>query len=150
MLTTGRIPRPVGELLAGVHRYYARLNGSLYLLTDAYPSFTGTSHPVELVIDSPTGWPGRREALRRAATVPATLTCNTALGIVVVPSAAAAWVAVLLTGRMPIRLHRTIAFGTSYHARSCAYLSFLTPEAPRVRERHISTGAIVPSGSGGV
>lgn len=64
--------------------------------------------------------------------------------------ATGAWITVVVTGRMPRRLHHTIALGTSYHARSSAYLSLLTDVAPRVRERDPRTGATVPSGGGGV
>lgn len=149
-LTTGRVPRPVGELLTGVQRYYARLNGSLYLLTDVYPSWSARPGTVELVIDPRIPDPGRREALRRMTEAPPMLARNVGLGVVVLPSAAVAWATAVVTGRMPHRLHRTIALGTSYHARSSAYMSLLTEVVPRVRERDPTTGAPQPSGRGGV
>lgn len=149
-LTTGRVPRPVGSLLTGIQRYYARLNGSLYLLTDAYPSWSPRPGSVELLIDRPPADPGRREALRRIADVPPMLVLNVGLGAVVLPSAAAAWATAVTTGRMPQRLHRTIALGTSYHARSSAYLTLLTDVVPRLRERDPVTGTPLTPGSGGV
>jgi hypothetical protein len=148
-LTTGRLPRPIGEALTGVQRYYARLNGSLYLLTDAYPSWSARPGTVELVIDRRIPDLGRREALRRMTEIPPMLVLNVSLGAVVLPSAAAAWATAVATGRMPRRLHRTIALGTSYHARSSAYLSLLTDVVPRLRERDPVTGAPLTPGSGG-
>lgn len=149
-LTTGRVPSPVKGLLTDVQRYYARLNGSLYLLTDAYPSWSPRPGSVELVIDARQLDPGRREALRRVGEIPPMLALNVGLGAVVLPSAAAAWAAAVTTGRMPRGLHRAIALGTSYHARSSAYLSLLTDVVPRVRERDPVTGMPLPPGAGGV
>lgn len=149
-LTTGRVPSGVHGLLTDVQRYYARLNGSLYLLTDTYPSWTPRTGSVELVIDAGHLDPGRREAVRRAGEIPPMLAVNLGLGAIVLPSAAAAWAAAVVTGRMPRGLHRAIALGTSYHARSSAYLSLLTDVVPRVRERDPSTGMPLPPGEGGV
>lgn len=149
-LTIGRVPRPVDGLLTGVQRYYARLNGSLYLLTDAYPSWRPRPGTVELVIDRRTAGPGRDEARRRLAEIPPMAIRNVALGLLVLPSATVGWATVVATGRMPQRLHRTIALGTSYHARSSAYLSLLTDVVPHVRERDPATGVPLPPGHGGV
>lgn len=149
-LATGRVPSPVNGLLTDVQRYYARLNGSLYLLTDAYPSWSPRPGSIELVIDAGHLDPGHREAVRRIGAIPPMLAVNLGLGAIVLPSAVAAWAAAVVTGRMPRGLHHVIALGTSYHARSSAYLSLLTDVVPRVRERDPSTGAPLPPGTGGV
>jgi hypothetical protein len=150
-LLTGRLPRPVAGLLAGTQRSYARVNGSLYLVTDVLPRWRGQrAHPVELVVGPSPPHLGRRAVARRAASLPWLLAINAGLGVVVVSTAGAAWPVVLATGRMPLRMHRAIVLGTSYHARCGAYLSLLTDVRPHVRERDPVTGARGGSGRGGI
>jgi hypothetical protein len=151
-LLTGRLPAPLARLLSATHRHYARLNGTVYLLTDEQPPPLRRRgrHVVDLRVPAGAAPTDRREARRRLRAVPGMLVLDVALGALVLPSAAVAWVVVVTTGRMPAWLHRTIALGTSYHARSGAYASLLTAVRPRLHERHPRTGRRMPPGSGGV
>jgi hypothetical protein len=148
-ILTGRLPAPLARLLAATHRHYARLNGTVYLLTDELPPRRGGRHAVDLLLPAGGTPRGRRETLRRLRAVPRMLVLDATLGAVVLPSAVLAWAITVVSGRMPAWLHRTIALGTSYHARSGAYLSLLTPTRPSLRERDPRTGRRVPPGSGG-
>jgi hypothetical protein len=151
-LLTGRLPAPLARLLRATHRHYARLNGTVYLLTDEQPPPLHRRrgrHAVDLRVPVGATPRGRRDALRRLRALPGMVVLDVALGALVVPAAALAWVLIVLTGRLPGWLHRTIALGTSYHARSGAYGSLLTAVRPRLVERHPRTGRRVPPGSGG-
>jgi hypothetical protein len=151
-LLTGRLPGPLARLLALTHRHYARLNGTVYLLTDEQPPPLHRRrgrHAVDLLVPAGATPRDRSDALRRLRAVPGMVVLDVALGALVLPSALLGWLVVLATGRMPARLHRAIALGTSYHARSGAYGSLLTAVRPRLRERDPRTGRRVPPGSGG-
>jgi hypothetical protein len=151
-LLTGRLPSPVARLLAFTHRHYARLNGSVYLLTDeAPPRLRGRRrrHRVDLLVPPGATPRDRRDALRRLRALPGMLVLDIALGALVLPSALLGWIVIVTTGRLPARLHRTIALGTSYHARSGAHASLLTALRPRLRERDLRTGRPTRPGSGG-
>jgi hypothetical protein len=151
-LVTGRMPAPLARLLAATHRHYARLNGTVYLLTDdppPRPGRRGRPHSVDLRRPRDGAPRGRREVRRRLRAVPGMVLVDVALGALVLPSALAAWAVIVATGRMPASLHRVIALGTSYHARSGAYLSLLTAARPRVRERDPRTGRPRRPGTGG-
>lgn len=139
-LVCDRVPPAVGRTVAHTHRHFARVNGSLYLLAEQAPPPSAdrwAPHPVRLVVPPAHSRVrvDRQAALRCAANAPAIISLNLALGALVVVGAGAAWPILLTTGRMPERLHRTIAFGTSYHARSAAYLALLTRDPPPLRDR---------------
>jgi hypothetical protein len=151
-LLTGRLPRPLARLLTATHRHYARLNGTVYLLTDEQPPplrRLRARHPVDLRVPSGATPRDRADVRRRLRAVPGMVVLDVALGALVLPAALLGWLLVLATGRMPAPLHRAIALGTSYHARSGAYGSLLTAVRPRLRERHPRTGRRMPPGSGG-
>jgi hypothetical protein len=151
-LATGRLPGGLSRLLAGTHRHYARVNGTVYLLTDDPPPRPGRRgrHAVDLRVPAGGTPRSRREVRRRLRAVPGIVLVDVALAAVVLPAAFLAWPVVVATGRMPGWLHRTIALGTSYHARSGAYASLLTAVRPRMRERHPRTGRPTGPGAGGI
>jgi hypothetical protein len=152
-LRGGPVPPRVAGLVRVAHGYYARVNGSLYLLSEPLPPLAerrADRHPVRLRVVPREGSIARRDLLRRLAAAPAIVATDVALGVGVLVGAGAAAVTIVATGRMPATLHRAIAFGTSYHARSAAYLALVTDVAPRLRERDPRSGRPTSSGSGGV
>lgn len=100
-----------------------------------------------------------------------------AVAALATPATAVAWVAGLATGRIPRPVERLVthahehfaavngtlylltderppapcrsAFGTSYHARSAAYLALISDATPRLRERSPADGRPRAPGSGG-
>lgn len=151
-LATGRIPRPVERLVTHAHEHFAAVNGTLYLLTDERPPApcrSASTHPVRLVVRPRSAAVERRDALRRLVAAPAIITTDLLLGVGVLLGTGTAAAVALGTGRVPAPLHRAIAFGTSYHARSAAYLALISDATPRLRERSPADGRPRAPGSGG-
>jgi hypothetical protein len=130
-LVSGRLPRFAAAYLSGYLRWSGRAGGYLLLLTDEYPpfAFDDAAYPVRLAAGA-----GRLNRLTvafrvilaiPAAIVSLLLTCGLALVVIFI-----GWLAVLITGRLPVSLHQAFAAVLRYTVRYYGYLYLLTGAYP--------------------
>jgi hypothetical protein len=133
IIVTGRYPAALYAFNAGFQRYSARVSAYTYLLTDEYPPFgagQGTSYPVELQIGPPKPSYSRLSALLRFLPLIVVGMIRFALAFVASIVLFVAWIAILITGRLPQGLHNTLVFVASYGARASAYAYLLSESFP--------------------
>jgi Domain of unknown function (DUF4389) len=132
-LFTGRLPGFCVSYLSGVARWYARVYGYLYLLTDVYPPFTfddDPGYPVRVAI------PERQRLNRFAVFFRFILMIwgNIVVGVVVYGAstivAFVAWLITLITGKLPAPLHLAYTAVLRYQVRYYCYVGLLTPTYP--------------------
>jgi hypothetical protein len=130
-LFTGRLPDSIAEFLAGYQQWEIRVSAYLLLLTDVYPPFgwRNSDYPVAVTVR-----PGRLNRFavlfRVIIVVPAWLVWDVlayGLGMIMI---FAAWLIVLITGRMPQPLHEALAAIVRYWARLKGYWYMLTDVYP--------------------
>jgi len=131
-LVTGRLPDGLREFIAGVVRWNTRVQGYLFLLTDAYPPYSleeEATYPVRLAIPPPAELNRAAVLFRLLIAIPAWIVAGvlgSGLGIVSVGS----WFMVLASGRLPGPLFEATRTVMRYQARLSGYLLMLTPEYP--------------------
>jgi hypothetical protein len=132
-LFTGGLPDFAASYLEGYIRWYTRVSGYMYLLTDAYPPFTlddDPAYPVRVAVP-------QRQPLNRLAvlfrfilafpasivTAVVTMGAGTIVGFI-------AWLATLVTGKLPASLHVAFTAVLRYLTRYSCYWLMLTPAYP--------------------
>jgi uncharacterized protein DUF4389 len=139
LIFTARYPRGLFDFVAGSLRYGTRVTGYTYLLTDRYPSFTGTEepeYPLRLNIAPPLERYSRLKAgFRFILAIPVALIIY-AMQIVYQVGAFIAWFAIVILGRQPKGLQDMIALGVSYQQRASAYLALITEDWPPFTDQH--------------
>lgn len=149
ILVEGRAPRALHDFLASYVRYATQVAAYLYLVGNPYPSFSGASYPVDVVIDPP-GRQGRAgAAFRLVLAVPALLLSlslsggpavsgGTPAGVMLAVGGGGAlaatgflgWFAALARGGMPRGLRDLGAYALGYGAQTTAYVLLLTDRYP--------------------
>lgn len=129
-LFTGRLPGGMADFLAGYLRWYARVLGYIWLLTDRYPPFSmaDDDYPVRVSV---TPGPLNRLAvlLRVFLMIPAAIVAALA-GWGAGVAALVIWLIVLIAGRMPDSLQQALAAVLRYGIRLQGYLLLLTGTYP--------------------
>jgi hypothetical protein len=147
LIFTGRWPRGLFDFTAAFARYSTAVNGYLYLLTDAYPPFSGNTgrYPVRLGVGEPkSGYSRMKAALRLLLAVPPMLIAY-AMNMVAGVGSFISWFAIVLTGKQPRGLQDMTALGLSYQQRAGAYLALLTEDwPPFTSPQPVLTAAIGP------
>jgi len=130
-LFTGRLPDFAANYLGGYMRWNARVDGYVFLLTDAYPPFVfedDPGYPVRLAV--------AQDELNRLAVafriilaIPASIVAAVvSLGAAVV--SIIAWLVTLVTGELPAPLHLAFTAVLRYRFRYNCYWLLLTPSYP--------------------
>jgi hypothetical protein len=133
LLFTGRYPQGMYDFVGGSLRYSTRVYGYLWLLTDEYPPFSGSTeapYPVDLNISAPKPEYSRLKVLFRIILAIPVLIIHYAMQIVAQVGAFIAWFAIVALGRQPKGLQDMIVLGTSYQQRAYAYLALVTEDWP--------------------
>lgn len=129
-LFTGQVPAGLADFLVGYLRWYGRVIGYVWLLTDAYPPFAlaDVVYPVRVSVT-----PGRLNRLavlfRFFLAIPAFIVASVAgwgIGI----AALVIWLIVLIAGRMPDTLYQALATILRYLIRFQGYWLLLTATYP--------------------
>jgi hypothetical protein len=130
-LFTGRLPEGLADFQVGYLRWLTRVNGYLFLLTDAYPPFelADAQYPVRI---RATPGPLNRLAVlfRIILVIPAWIVSGLlayGLGLLVM---FITWLIVLIAGRMPRSLHESLAAVVRYQVRVIGYFLMLTARYP--------------------
>jgi hypothetical protein len=139
LVFTGRWPQGMYAFLAGYIRYVTAVYGYMYLLTDAYPPFSGATdaYPVRLAVAPPRERYSRMKALFRIVLAIPVLIISYAMQIVAQIGAFLSWFAIVALGRQPRGLQEMTSLGLSYQQRSLAYVLLVTEDWPPFTEQGV-------------
>jgi Domain of unknown function (DUF4389) len=139
LLFTGRWPQGLYDFTAGFLRYYTRVSGYTWLLTDPYPPFSGgdePSYPVRLHVGPPLPEYNRLKVLLRIFyAIPAALIVYV-MNIVVQLASVASWFVIVITGKQPKGLQDVIGLCLSYTMRAYALFFLVTETYPPFTDDH--------------
>jgi hypothetical protein len=130
ILARGSAPRGLRDLVAYAVGYGAQAGGYFLLLTGRYPSSDPAlaepfaelpEHPVRAVVTDDLERPRLAVLFRLLLAIPH-LVWLTLWSVVAVVAAIAGWVATLVTGRLPVALHRFLAAYIRYSTHVFAFL----------------------------
>jgi Domain of unknown function (DUF4389) len=156
IVITGRYPEGLYNFVAGYTRLLARTTAYAVLLCDRYPSFGGSddpSYPVRMHFAGPLPRYSRWKTLFRGVLAIPIWILRYATNLLLEIAAFAAWLVIVVTGKLPRGLFEVLEFAVSYAARSDAYLFLLTETYPPFEEAQTPFVGIDPqplSGSGQV
>lgn len=142
IVITGRYPRALYKFVAGFIRFLARFTAYTALLCDPYPSFTGSadaSYPIRMGFDGPLSRYSRLKTLFRIILAIPILVMRYVMNLLLEIGAIAAWVVIVLTGKLPRGLFDPMVLANSYMARSDAYLALLTQTYPPFQDEQTRT-----------
>ena len=130
---TARYPRGLYDFVAGYTRFITRFTAYISLLCDPYPAFGGSedaSYPVRLEFAGPLERYSRLKTLFRIVLAIPILILRYVMELLLKIGAFAAWVVILVTGKMPRGLFDVMVLANSYMARSDAYIYLLSETYP--------------------
>jgi hypothetical protein len=132
IVITGHYPRGLYDFIAGFTRFVARFTSYTVLLCDPYPAFGGApdpAYPVRMSFEPLDEYSRLRTLFRIILAIPI-LVLRYVLGLLLEIGAVAAWIVILITGKLPRGLFDLMVLATSYTVRSDAYLGLLTETYP--------------------
>ncbi|HEX4466222.1 MAG TPA: DUF4389 domain-containing protein [Solirubrobacteraceae bacterium] len=145
IVITGRYPKGLYDFVAGFVRYFTQVFGYTVLLCDSYPSFGGSEdagYPVRMSFAGPLESYSRAKTFFRFILVIPILIFRYVMGILLEVGAVASWFVILITGKMPRGLFDVMVLGSSYTARSDAYIYLLTETYPPFQDDHTRAAGV--------
>jgi hypothetical protein len=145
IVITGRYPRGLYDFVAGFTRFFTRFTAYAGLLCDAYPPFSGSddpAYPVRMSFAGPLEHYSRLKTFFRGLLAIPVLVLRYVMGLLFEIGAVAAWVIILITGKMPRGLHDLMVLANSYTARSDAYLYLLTETYPPFQDEQTRAAGV--------
>jgi hypothetical protein len=142
IVLTGRYPQSLYDFVAGFNRFLARVTAYAVLLCDEYPPFSGApdeSYPVRMEFAGPLEHYSRLKTLFRIILAIPIMILRYVMGLLLEIGAFAAWVVIVVTGKMPRGLFDLMVLANSYTARSDAYLYLLTETYPPFQDTETRT-----------
>lgn len=133
ILITGRYPAGLQSFTLGAQHWFTRVYGYLFLLTGTYPPFAlgpDEQYAVRLHIDGQVEGRNRLTVFFRYFLAIPHIIVLAILGMVAYFVLFFAWVAALLTGRVPGGLHGFLAGILRWQMRYSAYLLLLVDDYP--------------------
>ena len=130
---TGRYPKGLYDFVAGFMRFLTRVTAYAALLCDPYPPFGGAAdpaYPVRMEFAGPLEHYSRLKTFFRIILAIPIMVLRYVMGLLLEIGAFAAWVVIVITGKMPRGLFDLMVLANSYTARSDAYLYLLTETYP--------------------
>jgi Domain of unknown function (DUF4389) len=137
-LARARSPRGLRDVTAYALSYSAQLDAYLFLLTDVYPDsnpltalaeLPSRDDPIELDVNAGLERSRLTVFFRLLLTIPHLIWLGL-WGIVVLVAAIVGWFATLVTGSLPLALHRFIAAYVRYRTHVFAYLFLIAEPYP--------------------
>lgn len=130
---TAHYPKGLYGFVAGYARFVARFTAYVALLCDPYPSFGGSedpAYPVRMHFAGPLERYSRLKTLFRIILAIPIAILRYVMNLLLEIGAVAAWIVIVITGRMPRGLFDLMVLANSYMARSDAYACLLTETYP--------------------
>lgn len=147
IVLTGRYPRGLYDFVAGFNRFVARVTAYGLLLTDVYPPFSGAAdpaYPVRMEFSGPLESYSRLRTLPRIILAIPIMILRYVMNLLLEIGAFAAWIVIVVTGKMPRGLFDLMVLANSYTARSDAYLFLLTETYPPFQDENTRTAGTTP------
>jgi len=151
IVITGRYPKALYDFVAGFNRLLARVTAYAALLIDPYPPFGAgpdTSYPVRMDFAGPLEHYSRLKTFFRPLLAIPIAVLRYVMNLLLEIGAVAAWVVIVITGKLPRGLFDVMVLANSYMARSDAYLFLLTETYPPFQDEQTRTagtaGAAAP------
>jgi Domain of unknown function (DUF4389) len=147
IVITGHYPKALYDFVANFTRMLARVTAYAALLTDPYPPFSGSHdsvYPVRMEFAGPLEHYSRLKTFFRILLAIPIAILRYVMNILLEIGAFAAWVVIIITGKLPRGLFDVMVLANSYMARSDAYLFLLTETYPPFQDettRTAGTGA---------
>jgi len=144
---SARYPKGLYELVAGYTRFLARFTAYVVLLSDPYPPFWGSDrpdYPVRMQFAGPLEHYSRLRTLFRIILAIPIAILRYVMNLLLEIGAVAAWVVIVITGRMPRGLFDLMVLANSYMARSDAYLLLLTETYPPFQDDQTRAAGTAP------
>lgn len=135
LILLGRFPNGMYSFLGGILRFSMRVNGFMYLQTDAWPSFgisDDPSYPIRVGFAPPAARQSRLKALFRIILVIPLLILSYLMSFVLLAVAAVSWITILFRGYQPAGIHNALAYTLSWTTRASAYCLLMRDEYPPV------------------
>jgi hypothetical protein len=132
IVITGRFPKGLYEFIAGWTRFITRVTGYVSLLTDTYPSFGGSDDPayaIRMQFAQLDRYSRLKTLFRIILAIPIVI-LRYVMGLLLEIGSFAAWVVIVITGKLPRGLFDLMVLANSYTARSDAYIYLLTESYP--------------------
>jgi Domain of unknown function (DUF4389) len=132
IVITGRFPKGLYDFIAGWTRFITRVTGYVSLLTDTYPSFGGAEDPgyaIRMQFVPLDRYSRPRTLFRIILAIPIVI-LRYVMGLLLEIGGLAAWIVIVITGRLPRGLFDLMVLANSYTARSDAYIYLLTETYP--------------------
>jgi len=135
LLFTGRWPLGLYMFTANFLKYFTRVSGYCWLLTDPYPPFPSgvnddPDYPVALNVGAPLAEYSRLKVLLRIFYIIPAYLIVYVLGIVLELVGFVAWLVIVVTGKQPRGLQDVIKLCVSYTARAYALFLLITETYP--------------------
>jgi Domain of unknown function (DUF4389) len=132
IVITGRFPKGLYDFIAGWTRFITRVTGYVSLLTDSYPSFSGSDDPAYPIRMQfvPLDQYSRLKTLFRIILAIPIVILRYVMSLLLEIGSFAAWVVIVVTGKLPRGLFDLMVLANSYTARSDAYIYLLTESYP--------------------
>jgi hypothetical protein len=137
IVITGRYPQGLYEFVAAFNRALARITAYAALVCDPYPPFWGSpdpSYPVRMEFARLPRYSRLKTFFRVILAIPIVI-LRYVMGLLLEIGAIAAWVVILITGKLPRGLFDVLVLANSYTARSDAYLYLLTETYPPFQDQ---------------
>jgi hypothetical protein len=133
IVITAHYPKGLYDFVAGFLRFQTRVTAYVALLCDPYPAFGGSEdpdYPVRMQFAAPPAHYSRLKAFFRIILAIPILILRYVINLLLEIGAFAAWVVIVITGKMPRGLFEVMVLANSYTARSDAYIYLLTETYP--------------------
>lgn len=133
IVITGHYPKALYDFVAGFTRMLARVTAYAALLSDPYPPFSGgpdSAYPVRMEFAGPLESYSRLKTFFRLLLAIPIAILRYVMNILLEIGAFAAWIVIVITGKLPRGLFDLMVLANSYMARSDAYLFLLTETYP--------------------
>ncbi len=133
IVITGRYPQTLYDFVASFLRLQTRVTAYAALLCDPYPPFSGrpdSSYPVRMEFSGPLASYSRLKTFFRFVLALPIVILRYVINLLLEVGAFAAWVVIVITGKLPRSLFDMMVLANSYTARSDAYLYLLTETYP--------------------
>lgn len=145
IVVTGRYPKGLYDFVAGFLRFIVRVTAYAALLCDPYPPFTGSAddgYPVRMHFAGPLECYSRVQTFFRLILAIPIVILRYVINLLLEMGAVAAWVVIVITGRLPRGLFDMMVLANSYTARSDSYLFLLTETYPPFQDEETRAAGV--------
>jgi len=152
IVITARYPAALYGFVSGFTRFYTRFIAYAAVLCDPYPPLGGgpdSGYPVRMEFAGPLERYSRAKTFFRLILAIPILIARYVLGVLLEVGAIAAWVVIVITGKMPRGLFDLMVLANSYIARSDAYIFLLTETYPPFQDEQTRAAGVAQGATAG-